>query len=206
MKTTRYFWSYIAHFLEWEMFQTEVVKEIKTHILCSITFFWKSFILWDNVEKYCGSGQATDDNVACVHYLLTHSMEQSPSWEGNQFSASQEIPCILWNLKVHYHIHKCLPHVPILSQIDPVNAPTSHFLKIHLNIILPSMPNFTSGLFSSGFPTKTRTATHTLTICNTCYFSTGTLVARTHLNVTLYIRYPSFLIYAIACFTHKENE
>ena len=26
-------------------------------------------------------------------------MEQSPSWEANWFSASQEIPCILWNLK-----------------------------------------------------------------------------------------------------------
>jgi hypothetical protein len=23
-------------------------------------------------------------------------MEQSPSWEANRFSASQEIPCILW--------------------------------------------------------------------------------------------------------------
>ena len=35
-------------------------------------------------------------------------MEQSPSWEANWFSASQEISHILWNPKVHYHIYKSL--------------------------------------------------------------------------------------------------
>jgi hypothetical protein len=34
-------------------------------------------------------------------YLLTHSMEQSPSWEANRFVASQEIPRILLNSKAH---------------------------------------------------------------------------------------------------------
>ena len=78
-------------------------------------------------------------NYYCT-YLLTYSMEQSPSWEANRFSASQEIPRILWNPKVHYRDYKCPPPVPILSQLDPFHTPTFHFLKIHLNIILPSTP------------------------------------------------------------------
>jgi len=32
-------------------------------------------------------------------------MEKSPSWEANRFSASQEIPHILWNPQIHYRVY-----------------------------------------------------------------------------------------------------
>jgi hypothetical protein len=70
--------------------------------------------------------------------VLTYSMQHSPSWEANWFSAIQEIPRILRNPKVHYRIHKYPPAVSILSQLNTLHTRTSHFLKIHLNIILPS--------------------------------------------------------------------
>jgi len=85
-------------------------------------------------------------------YLLNYSMEQSTSWEANRFPASQEIPHILWKPNVHYCIHKCPPHVPILSQLDPVHILTPHFLKIHLNIILPSTPVSSKWSLSFRFP------------------------------------------------------
>jgi len=73
-------------------------------------------------------------------YLLTYSMVQSPSWEANRFAASQEIPRISRNPKVHYRTRKRPPPVPILGQPIPVHIPTSHLLEIHPNIIHPSTP------------------------------------------------------------------
>ena len=50
----------------------KAVEKIKTHILCSIFFFFffrESGHLWINVEKYCRAGHATDNNMA--HALFT---------------------------------------------------------------------------------------------------------------------------------------
>ena len=45
MKTSKRFWSYLAQFfLEWEMFQTQFVVKVKTHILCPITFFFSKIV------------------------------------------------------------------------------------------------------------------------------------------------------------------
>ena len=75
-------------------------------------------------------------------YLLTHSMVQSPSWAANWFAASQEIPHISRNPKVHYRTHKRPPPVSILGQPNPVHIPTSHLLEIHPNIIHPSKTSY----------------------------------------------------------------
>ena len=82
-------------------------------------------------------------------------MEQSPSWESNRYSASQEISHILWNLKVHHHTHSSLPPVSILIQINAIHAshPTSwRSILILYSYLCLGFPN---GLFPSGFRMKT---------------------------------------------------
>ena len=97
---------------------------------------------------------------------LTYFREQSPSWEADWFLASQEIPCILWNPMVYYHIQKCLPPVPTLSHINLVHVLPFHLLKIHFNITLLSTP----GSFKWYFPLR---LLHQNSVCTsplpTCY-------------------------------------
>ena len=66
MKAFSCLWQYLAEFfLEWVMFQTSGLVKIKTHISCSVTFFLKSFRLWDwvaadeNMTERCMLGEAT---------------------------------------------------------------------------------------------------------------------------------------------------
>jgi len=79
-------------------------------------------------------------------------MVQSPSWAANWFAASQEIPRISRNPKVHYRTHKRPPTVSILGQPNPVHIPTSHLLEIRPNIIHPSTPRSPQWSLSLRFP------------------------------------------------------
>src|SRR5215468_173693 len=80
-------------------------------------------------------------------------MEQSPSSEADQsLQLVKKFPAFLCNPKVPYHTHKCPPPIPILSQLHPVHMTPTNFLKIHLNIILPSMSGSPQWPLSLRFP------------------------------------------------------
>ena len=106
---------------------------------------------WYLKERSCGflGFESSKDQSIFFIYLVTHYMEQSPFWEANRFSASQEIPCILWNPK--FHCHLSLSWIRSIQSMPP--HPTSWrsilILSSHLRLGLPS------SLFPSGFPTKT---------------------------------------------------
>ena len=110
------------------------------------------------------------DFLKRTYLLHTYSMVQSPSREANWFAASQEIPRILRNSKVHYRTHKRPPPVRILGQPSPIQSTYPHptswrsilILSTHLRLGLPS------GLFPSGFPTKSLYAPLSSSIRTTC--------------------------------------
>ena len=106
--------------------------------------------------------------ILSIMPILTYSMVQSPSWTANWFAASQEIPRISRNPKFHYRSHKRPPLS--LSWARPIQSIYPHpsswrsilILSTHLRLGLPS------GLFLSGFPTKTLCAPLSSPIRATC--------------------------------------
>jgi hypothetical protein len=74
--------------------------------------------------------------------VVTNVMEQSPARRGDGRPAGQEAPLLLQNRKAYYVVHRNQSLGPVLSQVNPVN--TSHFCKIHCNIVLfpPRRPGF----------------------------------------------------------------
>jgi len=90
--------------------------------------------------------------VGADKILLILRAKNLPSWKANWFAASQEIPHISRNPKVHYRTHKRPPPVSILGQSNSVNIIASHLLEIHPNIIHPSTRRSTEWAFSLRFP------------------------------------------------------
>jgi hypothetical protein len=76
-------------------------------------------------------------------------MDQIPFCEAVWFPGSQEISCILWKPEIHIKVPAfCRYPEPDQSS----RRPPTHFLKIHHNIIVPSMPGSSKWSLSLRFP------------------------------------------------------
>ena len=126
-------------------------------------------------------------------------MQQSTSLEPNRSTANQEIPRISRNPHVHYRSHKYPPPVPILSQFDPVHAPTSHFLKIHFNIT-PIYAWISQVVFSLRFPHHNPVYTSTLPIRATC---SANVILLDFFTRTILGEGYRLLIYSLYSFLHS---
>jgi hypothetical protein len=61
MKANKHFWLYLSRFLLELKYFGQICRENENKLLCSEAFVRQSCRLWDNVEKYCAAGQATQD-------------------------------------------------------------------------------------------------------------------------------------------------
>ena len=105
-----------SYHLNYAKYYTSILI-LNNYASLSLTFCTVFFILFFNLHllKFLSSVtlvQLINFLHGTSSFVLTHllcfihaySMEQSPFLEANQFSASQEIPRILWKQKFHYRI------------------------------------------------------------------------------------------------------
>ena len=61
-------------------------------------FSWMACLLWNNVAKYCRTGQAIDDNMAHVHWLLTKATNILAICNTHCFSLEKWLHELAWML------------------------------------------------------------------------------------------------------------
>jgi hypothetical protein len=76
---------------------------------------------------------------------------QNSSWEANKAISLSRNSLILWNTKVHHHVHKGSSIVHTPSHINPIHTLQPYFPKLHLNISSHICLGHLNGLFSSDF-------------------------------------------------------
>jgi hypothetical protein len=113
---------------EWQ-FWTVFHSKYPNIFVAQLSPYWLSFYPVSSLLKQ----RYRISNVCSLTYLWTWALpEKLPIVQ-----PFRKFPAILRNPKVHHHVHKSPPLVPIMTQFDPVPTIPSYLSKIHFNIVHP---------------------------------------------------------------------
>jgi hypothetical protein len=93
-------------------------------------------------------------------------VERNPCWEDNNHKASEEIPLLLWNLKVHYRVHKGPPQS--VSWASWIQSTSSYPISVKSTLILSSHLRLGIKIVYSFQISQPKVSTH---FAHMCYMS-----------------------------------
>ena len=143
MKTDTHFWSYYAQgFLESEMLRTKLVEEIKTHVLCSKTFFFPENravyeTKWKNTVQPGRPQMTILMRIACWIPKDTHTLRICNNY---CFYTVTVVARTRPNVTLYAHCLSCynLTYLSTLSSLCPTNCILTHSTIPSISLL----PNF----------------------------------------------------------------
>jgi hypothetical protein len=121
--TNLHFWSYLSQFsLEWNIYRSKAVDKIKTHIICSITFFSRKLcFLWECEKKNVEPGRPQ----MTIRHISIACWVRKATYTRSEYVILTAFPLQQW-LHERTSVFRTMP--ALLNSINYYQASTAKYL------------------------------------------------------------------------------